>query len=377
MRCSLSTPAAIPAGSPGSASLSDGDRRTAPPGSDAGPSLTRVEIANPCLPPRPSIAETWGQGLELMHHYCTVTATSLAFRLDMQHVWRDVIPGMAYATPFLMHGILAVAAMHKAHLVVARRRAYADLAVYHQTAGLEGFRAALAKLDAGDLEWEASFCFAAIMVLGMCWQPPGSHCENGEGVDVALTPGALDVFVFIRGIRAVLRPSQPQMMDTPLAPLAGSGWSQRVDLSTFDTSVLRFSLLPEDIFDALDEASNFYKATLDGQSRQQYLDAMHELRRAACMVSRAGTQPESRMIMFIPYMIEDDMRLDIIACRPHAMVFLAHFAVLLRAMETQFWYFGGLAKRMFGVIDESLSRFPIHLDAVRWQRRHVFESYET
>ncbi|PNH69207.1 hypothetical protein VD0002_g1091 [Verticillium dahliae] len=381
MICSLSTAASAPATSPDSCSLSDSDRRRTSgaaglPGT-AGPGLLSVELAHPCLTPRLSIAETWGQGLELMHHYCTVTAPSMAYRLDMQHVWRTVLPGLAYASPFLMHGILAAAAMHKAHLLLARRRAYADLAVYHQTAGLEGFRAALTKLDAGATDWEPSFCFAAIMVLTMCWQPAGSHGEAGDGQPVALTPGALDLFVFIRGVWAVMEPSEAQILDTPLAPLAGHGLSHRLDPSSFNKSTLRFSILPEDMFDALDDTSTFYETTLDGPSRHDYVNAVHLLRRAVWLVAGAGAQPESHMVMFIPYKVEDGLRLDIVACRPHAMVFLAHFAVLLRALETRFWYFGGLAKRMFAVVDESLARFPVHLHAVLWQRRHVFESYES
>jgi hypothetical protein len=79
-------------------------------------------------------------GLELMHHYSTITANTLALRLDMQHIWRMVLPEMSYNTPFLSHGLLSVAALHKAHLLPARRDKYLDLAAYHQTRGMEGFR---------------------------------------------------------------------------------------------------------------------------------------------------------------------------------------------------------------------------------------------
>ncbi|KAM0327061.1 hypothetical protein ACHAQA_006184 [Verticillium albo-atrum] len=298
----------------------------------------------------------------------------MAHRLDMQYVWRDVVPGIAYASPFLMHGILAVAALHKAHVVHAQRRTYADLAIYHQTAGLEGFRAALARLDAGDDNWKPSFCFSALIIISMCWQPVGG---NGFAVTgTGATPRALDLFVFIAGIRAVLEPYQSNLSNTCFAPLAEPGWRDRADPTSFDKSLLRFSLLPGDIFEALDSATHFYETMLDGPSQKAYVDAVDELRRAVCMIATSGTQPESRMFMFVPYLIDDNVRLDIMACRPHAMIFLAHFAVLMRAYEACFWHFNGLAKRMFGVIDETLSRFPVHLEAVRWQRRHVFESYE-
>jgi hypothetical protein len=141
-------------------------------------------------------------------------------------------------------------------------------------------------------------------------------------------------------------------------------------------SLVRFSLLPADIFEALDETTEFYKSILDENSQKDYLGAVDELRQGACMMATAGTQPEASMALFIPHVIEDSVRVEILSGRPHAMIILAHMAVLLRALETRFWYLAGLAKKIFTLVDESLSRFPVHLDAVMWQRKHVFETYE-
>ncbi|CAG9946985.1 unnamed protein product [Clonostachys rosea f. rosea IK726] len=225
--CSLSGHAAS-LGSPGS-SLSDGDGRTDPLRPDPGPVLTRLEITNPIQSPRPSIEETWGLGLELMHHYSTVTASTLSLRPDLQHVLRSIMPSMAYGSSFLMHGILAVAAMHKAHLQPAQRRVYTDLAVHHQTVGLEGFRVALSELSSGDADWKPCFCFATLVGLSMCWQPAGA-LANLAGT----TPAALDFFVFMRGVDAVIRTHQSQLLHTALSPLIEGGPSMQVNLSTFE-----------------------------------------------------------------------------------------------------------------------------------------------
>ena len=142
-------------------------------------------------------------------------------------------------------------------------------------------------------------------------------------------------------------------------------------------SLVRFSLLPATIFEALDETTIFYESILDENSRKDYLSAVDELRRGACMMATAGTQPETSMALFIPHLIEDSVRLGILSGQPQAMIILAHMAVLLRALETRFWYLTGLAKRIFVHVDEKLSRFPVYLDEVKWQRKHVFETYET
>jgi hypothetical protein len=136
---------------------------------------------------------------------------------------------MAYGCSFLMHGILAVAAMHKAHLQPAQRRVYADIAVYHQTVGLEGFRTTLSDLTSGDADWKPCFCFATLVVLSMCWQPAGAPVDLAE-----TTPAALDFFVFMRGVDAVIRTHQSQLLHTALSPLIEGGSSVHVNLSTFE-----------------------------------------------------------------------------------------------------------------------------------------------
>jgi hypothetical protein len=173
-------------------------------------------------------------GLELMHHYSTVTASTLSLRPDVQHVLRSIMPSMAYGCSFLMHGILAVAAMHKAHLQPAQRRVYSDLAVYHQTVGLEGFRTTLSDLTSGDADWKPCFCFATLVGLSMCWQPAGALDDIAVMTPAGTTPAALDFFVFMRGVDAVVRTHQSQLLQTTLSPLIQGGPSLHVNLSTFE-----------------------------------------------------------------------------------------------------------------------------------------------
>lgn len=167
-----------------------------------------------------------------MHHYCTDTAGTLMLRPDAQKVWRSVVPVIGYHIPFVMHGILAIAAMHKAYLVPPRRRAYTDLAVYHQTAGLAGFRVALSELAVGAADWKPCFCFASMMAVGKRWQPlplMSTEADAPEALATSAPPKVLDLFVFIRGIRSVLQPYREQLIYSCLAPLAEPNWSSQVE----------------------------------------------------------------------------------------------------------------------------------------------------
>lgn len=77
--------------------------------------------------------------LELMHHYTESTCYTVFHHPDMLHVWKSVIPNMAFTSscPFLLHAILSVSALHLYHLygsnASAAKYAYAA-ATYHAQA---------------------------------------------------------------------------------------------------------------------------------------------------------------------------------------------------------------------------------------------------
>lgn len=52
--------------------------------------------------------------LELLHYYLTKTVFTVSRDHDIE-VWRDVIPRYAYGRPWLMNGMLAIGALHRAH----------------------------------------------------------------------------------------------------------------------------------------------------------------------------------------------------------------------------------------------------------------------
>lgn len=151
-----------------------------------------------------------------MHHYSTVTADSFASSRDRQHVWRVVVPEIAYDAPFLMHIILATSASHKAYLVPTQKERYHDMAAYHQTVGLEGFRAALADIDSHD--WRAIFCCSALVVLAI-----NTHSNGPEGREGG-PPAELDCFQFSRGIKSIMTTLEPQLSRTILSPLSIGVW---------------------------------------------------------------------------------------------------------------------------------------------------------
>lgn len=161
-------------------------------------------------------AKSWVFDMEMMHHYSTVTADTLTRRADMQHVWRIIVPELGYKHPFVLHGLLAITATHKAYLLPSQRDKYLDIAAYHQTLGLEGFRTALFYI--GDDNWKPSFCFSSTIVLYVCSLLAHKAAESDTISEV------LKLFVLIRGFRSILLPCQAEVAATQLAPLSHGIW---------------------------------------------------------------------------------------------------------------------------------------------------------
>ncbi|TQN71774.1 Sterol uptake control protein 2 [Colletotrichum shisoi] len=263
--------------------------------------------------------ELWGHGLELMHHYSLHTANTMSSKPEMQHVWRVAIPEIGYECPFVMHGILAIAALHKAYLLPPERDTYLDLATSHQTAGLEGFRAVLHKLD--DSNWESVFCFASITSLHVSFHPVRKSTDH----DAELLPDITALFVFVRGIRAILEPYHGGLSRTRLGPMAQGSWV--IDPGDTKNPSLRHSPLPRDTFDALRRLSAFFEETLPDGTRSGYFTAVRELEKSARLMAHAGTNLEVGMAVFWPYVISDAVMADIQSMNPYAMVLLSHFSL--------------------------------------------------
>jgi hypothetical protein len=90
-------------------------------------------------------------------------------------------------------------------------------------------------------------------------------------------------------------------------------------------------------------------------------------------ISRAGPHLEAAMVLVVAYRIHDNVVNDILAVDPFAMIFLAHFSVFVKRLETRFWLLEGLSKSLFKVVDKNLAAFPAHMTAVLWARMQVFE----
>lgn len=160
--------------------------------------------------------DDWASDLELMHHYCTVTCTTLTVREDARHVWRVVLPIEGYSNKYLMHGILALSALHRAHLYPAQREKYIKATAYHQAAGLKQFRELIASpIDPSN--WQPVFCFSSMIMVYVCASP----VRIGERWPAPILNMA-ELFSVVKGMQSIMEPWLHSLRKTQLAPLVNS-----------------------------------------------------------------------------------------------------------------------------------------------------------
>ncbi|CAL5866781.1 uncharacterized protein PFLUO_LOCUS991 [Penicillium psychrofluorescens] len=163
--------------------------------------------------------EDWALDLELMHHFSTVTCNTLAIRPDVRHTWQSVVPVEAYSNEYVMHGLLAIAAMHRSYLYPAQRDRYTKASAYHQAAGLKEFRDLIASpIDPSN--WQPVFCFASMITVHVCALP------LRLGVDRWPAPisNMVEVFSVMTGFQTIMEPFMPLLRKTQWAPFVFSVW---------------------------------------------------------------------------------------------------------------------------------------------------------
>lgn len=152
--------------------------------------------------------------LELMVQWCNSTHQVLARNERVGYIWRCLVPEEALSHPFLMHGILALSALHLARIRDDHRRpAYSNLAVAHQNQALTLFRELLDDINASNAK--AMFSFASVVALytfGFPHEPdlsdPWSNIDDLH-----------QVLVLIRGVQQVVNRASASLRDSDFSPL--------------------------------------------------------------------------------------------------------------------------------------------------------------
>ncbi|KAH7161637.1 hypothetical protein EDB81DRAFT_925225 [Dactylonectria macrodidyma] len=327
--------------------------------------MTKVSEQIAPFPPH----ELRSKDFELMHHYCTITADSLSIRRELQYVWRVVIPREGYRHLFVMHGILAIAAAHKAYLTPNNRKTYLALSDYHQTVGSEGFRHTLQNNSSEARR--ALFCFASIVVLFMFTLPV--RTENGR-LDDPIT-SILELIRLLKGIRITQEPVFREIFKSEFAPIIYGIWPVEETGPPDGRKSLADSILPLDTWDALRKLRELCQVEIPSASLKDYLESIAKLEETVKLIACAGVHVESGSVLAWTYGVSESILVDIGAHRPHALLILSYYVVFLSTLEKNFWYCRGWGRQLTSEIEAKVVGEPKCFELFQWPKQRMADLY--
>ncbi|CRL24886.1 Fungal transcriptional regulatory protein, N-terminal [Penicillium camemberti] len=327
--------------------------------------------------------DDWASDLELMHHYCTVTCNTLTIREDSRHVWRTVLPMEGYSNKYLMHGILALAALHRSCLFPTQKEKSLKASAYHQAAGLKEFRELISSpIDPSN--WQPVFCFASMIMVYICASP----IRLGEDCWPAPISNMVELFSVVKGLQTIMEPWLRSLRRTQLAPLVNCIWLED-EMLIPSPATMQKSLLPPDIQDRISQLHRFIDdypfPHIQPQSHQNlsapdelprpsdyradYKHAMKYFENSTRQIELAGPHVEVGMVLMWAYSLSKQFQADLEAFHPAALVLLSHWCVLLRIVDDS-WFIKDTSLQLLEEIENKIN--PNFREWLVWPRRWVF-----
>ncbi|KAL4749565.1 hypothetical protein BDW72DRAFT_213984 [Aspergillus terricola var. indicus] len=312
---------------------------------------------------------------DLLTHYLTTTHRTFITGPETTDVWSNAIPTLAFQHPFLLHGLLACTALHKAYLSKCNPQAakqYRFLAYSHQALALPEFRAAVE--DPTEDNCCAILAFAHLLIiysfgssstgsndpdsdclfLTSTAKPKLTHPQDGNenGTDYGNINALPNWLFFIRGSCSVLSNTMHHIKSGPLHPLIDA-WALR-PRETEDTyttllrhllSVISSSSFPSQLTPPPGNTINLGDDAvhLDFWPEsvvQIYTTAAKQLNTSFLYLRHyKPTEITAWNVLRVwPVVVSLDFINLLQQEHPGALILLAHYCILLKYME-RYWYF--------------------------------------
>ncbi|KAK9360724.1 hypothetical protein V1504DRAFT_453755 [Lipomyces starkeyi] len=288
-------------------------------------SLEPLDILSNLIDRNPQFtSDLYMRDLELMHHYSTQTYRTWSEAPEIQEIWKTVIPKEALAHHFLMHGLLALSALHLIQINSGDKSPsqmmYVEIATRHQSLALSSFRPELNNIT--PLNCNALFAFSSILsIIAFA----SSQCT---GIEPGMAPveEILRAFSLLRGVYEILRSAWDWIEKGQLGLLV-----RHEGTSTGDT-------VPAEAHAALDYLDELNNDNRETEARETYGSAIRKLRESfenfytRCQQVRSATA----WPITVPHAYIALLK----SRQPMALVILAHYCVILSFLDGRWWLTG-------------------------------------
>lgn len=302
------------------------------------------------LPALPSIN---CQDLELMHHYTLFTYRTLAHSPTLEAIWRDQFPREGFSHTFLLHGILAVSALHIMLTSPIQSRLFFDLAIQHHTLAINLYTPVLNSVTPGNCHALFGFSsIAPVISFGV------SQASGHTGHD--LVQDMIKIFHMLQGITAVVHMAWEHVKAGPLGPLISPIASYHDVLLSSDAA---------DALLLLEDRCAAVTATDKDEDEALKAGCSAAIDRLRDAFKGASIKKDDRTVAIMWPILVPRPYLDAAHdCKPAALAILAHYAVLLHDLRNC-WWAGDRGVRTVEAISECLgSEWE---DVLKWPKMKI------
>jgi hypothetical protein len=287
--------------------------------------------------------------LELLHFYTTTTCFTLSSRSDLQQIWQQVVPRIAFAHHFLLHGILAFSALHLARSRPERKALLYTEASAHHEIGLRLFQIAMSNITPQNCE--ACFAFSSI-IAAYAW---ASSEQTGDlffsETSASEQKSRIEWVSLLRGVHTLLKASGEWMTTSSMR------------------SMLQSRRMDPELARAFDPEGNAKLAALSqlwnsspGKFSADDVEALNEtltlLQEACGMGASSSADDEVDMILVVyswPIQVPEAFLAMVKAGKPEALLLLAHYSLLLNKVD-QLWYMRGMSRRLLKTVHKKIGK---------------------
>ncbi|KAK2006640.1 hypothetical protein LZ32DRAFT_611102 [Colletotrichum eremochloae] len=281
--------------------------------------------------------------LELIHNFTTSVCSTLSTDALVRQMWKVSVVRMALGCEYVMRTLLSISALHLAHQQPERKEALVTKALlYHRSASREAMRL-MSGLD--ERNAENLFLFSLLTIFFAL--ASGRYLKESVVVWESAFP---DWTFLLSGACSLLKLLNSRNYAGPLTPLLTYA-KERFFAARDDSRAERGAL------ESLRQRVN--DSVIDGDLLRIYNLAIDELRHPMSLALHDGGRDMDIVDIFIwKYFVSDEFLplLKAPGANQEAIVIYAHFCIVLKRLESQWWLQGWamhLISQAWELLDES------------------------
>lgn len=278
--------------------------------------------------------------LELFHHFITSTSLTLATDPMARTFWRVNVPQLGFSHPYLLKGVLSIAALHLARLRPQQKDMLVEQAMIHQTAACSMALPLITKAKGENFPPIFHFSMLTTIITFARPRAPDNFLLISDGI-------VPDWLLITRGVRALLNSEGEAVLSiSSLDALfyAGLKLSFQWERANAD-------------HESLKDLENNIRTHAPRNKVEELCEGILTLKRSFNLFYTSGFCEEERTRTVLMWLVKiPDPFVELLKSHDSgALCVLAFFCVLLNRLEHLWWIEGWsfhLIERIYSTLDE-------------------------